>query len=458
MLVTSDPSLTVEIGAAIDSIGGLALEVVADEIQARDRLSTGSFALLLVHQDGDRDRAELIRPARKASRLVETIVIDEGRGDRRAEALFEVGVAERLTRPIDRKRLAYLLEIRGREAPHGLGFNLDGIPSIEGTIARLDATLLLTGEPGTGKTWLARRIHGLSTRRDRPFLSVDLLEISARSIESAAFGHARGAFPEADRDRVGAFAEVDDGTLVLDEIGSLPMSLQVKVLRAIEDRAFEPIGSDIPLPVKARLIVTNRMPLETEVAEGRFRADLFYRLNVLSMRLPPLRERGDAIPGLARKFLEEFAGLGYGPAREFSPDSMRAFMSYPWPGNIRELRETIERAIRRSRGEIIPIEDLPATVRKNHQPSRSARSRSAARGRVPDSLTLLRQDSERRKIELALANHRNNRLRTARELGISRVTLYRKLQKYGIQADPARIDAKGPGQAGDNPEFAPDCG
>jgi two-component system, NtrC family, response regulator HydG len=438
LLVAEDPSVVRAVGEVAASIDRIALDVVDDEAGARDRLATGAVSLLMVHLAGypdDPGLVQLVREARRAPRGVEAIVIGDEPAAERTADLLSLGVADCLTRPLDLKRLAYLLEILALREPQasasgpGDSSRDGGLGEQIGRIARSNATLLISGETGTGKTRLARRIHELSPRRDRPFLVVNCGARPAERLEAEIFGQVVAARPGAVANRVGKFAAVGDGTLFLDEIDALPIGLQVRFLRAVEDLVFEPVGPGTSRPKKARLIAASNRPLELEVAERRFRADLFYRLNVLSMTLPPLRGQVAAIPRLAREFLQEFSGRDGGRPRAFSPEAIRALESYRWPGNIRELREVVDRAIAQSKDEIISLGDLPENVRMRIEHPTSP----AAQGRHPESLARSRQESERRRIEQALANQGNNRVRTAAELGISRVTLYRKLRKYGLQ-------------------------
>jgi DNA-binding NtrC family response regulator len=430
-----------EVAASIDRI---ALVVVADEAGARDRLASGAVSLLMVHLAGHPDDpglVQLVREARRAPRGVEAIVIGDEPVPARTADLLSLGVADCLTRPLDLKRLAYLLDILALREPEA-STSGPGDSSREGAlgeqidrIARSNATLLLSGETGTGKTRLARRIHELSPRRGRPFLVVNCGARPAELIESEIFGQVAGALPVGVAKQVGKLTAVGDGTLFLDEIDALPMGLQVRFLRAVEDLVFEPVGPGTSRPRQARLIAASNRPLELEVAERRFRADLFYRLNVLSMTLPPLRGQLASIRRLAREFLQVFSDRDNGRPRIFSPEAMHALESYRWPGNIRELRNAVERAITLSRDDIISLGDLPDNIRMNleHPTSTHPDAEPSARGRYPDSLARSRQESEKKRIEQALANQGNNRVRTAAELGISRVTLYRKLRKYGLQ-------------------------
>jgi len=298
-----------------------------------------------------------------------------------------------------------------------------------------DTTLLLSGETGTGKTRLARIVHELSPRRDEPFLVVDCGALSISLIESELFGHVRGAFTGADRDRPGKLAAAGRGTLLLDEVNSLPLPLQIKLLRAVDERVFEPVGVNKCQPLRARLIAASNAPLEAEVEAGRFRADLYYRLNVVSFYLPPLRERRQVIAPLARKFLAEFAARNRPDLRKLSAEAARALEAYHWPGNVRQLRNVIERAAALCANADVLRSDLPEAVRSPLQAGRlSAEGLAQGSATSTACLTLSQSKAEAEVLRIteALRKHGNNRLRAAAELGISRMGLYKKLHKYGI--------------------------
>jgi DNA-binding NtrC family response regulator len=300
-----------------------------------------------------------------------------------------------------------------------------------------DTTLLLTGETGTGKTRLARLIHELSPRRAEPFLVVDCTAVSPGLIESEMFGHVKGAFTGADRDRPGKLAAAGRGTLLLDEINSLPPALQAKLLRAVDDRVFEPVGSERSQPLRARLIAASNTPLDAEVAAGRFRADLYFRINVVGFFLPPLRDRASSIATLAYRFLNELAARNRPDVRGVTNEVLRALQDYPWPGNIRELRNVIERAVALCPGPEVQMQDLPEAVRlaaaaeKANQDQVGYTAIAPILGGCP-TLVESKEAAEILRIKEALAKHNNNRLRAAVELGISRMGLYKKLHKYGL--------------------------
>jgi transcriptional regulator with PAS, ATPase and Fis domain len=298
-------------------------------------------------------------------------------------------------------------------------------------VAAQDTTVLLGGETGTGKTRLAALIHDLSPRREEPFLVVNCGALSANLIESEMFGHTRGAFTGADRDRVGKFEGVGRGTLLLDEIDSLPPSVQAKLLRAVEDRVFEPVGSNETMPIRARLIAASNRSLAEEVAAGRFRADLYYRLNVVSFDLAPLRARPGFVRDLAKLFVSEFAVRTARETSELTEEALAALEAYPWPGNVRELRNVIERTVILATQPVIDRADLPEAITRKDSPAVLALPGGPATNGTP-TLAQSTTDAEFSRIVAALQRNGNNRLRAALELGISRMTLYKKLHKYGM--------------------------
>ena len=325
----------------------------------------------------------------------------------------------------------------------GLFFNS---PQIRELLARLDrvaalgSTILLTGETGVGKSSIARWIHNQSARASAPFVDVPCGALPENLVESELFGHVRGSFTSADRDQVGKFKVAGKGTLLLDEIDCLPLEVQSKLLKVVERHEFEPVGSTVSEKAEARLIVTTNRPLEIEVAEGRFRQDLYYRLGVLSFRVPPLRERDNAILPLAEMFLKEFATQHKRPLCRFSSPVIDALSKHSWPGNIRELHNAIEYSVAVCAGEEIQLCDLPESIR-NANPSHKPRGAnfvdsSTIPSRIGHSvlnrLTEVRGQTEREVVLSTLRKNGNNRSRTAIELGISRVTLYKKLNRLDI--------------------------
>jgi two-component system response regulator HydG len=247
----------------------------------------------------------------------------------------------------------------GDDDPNGLGKLMAQLRRM----APQETTLLLTGEMGTGKTRLARLIHDVSPRREQPFMVVNCGSLSSTLIESELFGHARGAFTGADRERQGKLAAAGSGTLLLDEVNSLPLALQGKLLRTIDERVYAPVGSEKLLPVCARLIAAANVPLQREAEAGRFRSDLFSHPNVVSFVLPPLRDRRAAILPLAYRFLLEYAARNRPSVTSFSPGALAVLESYDWPGNVRELRNVVERAVALCPGKLVGTSDLPKVIR-----------------------------------------------------------------------------------------------
>jgi two-component system response regulator PilR (NtrC family) len=300
-------------------------------------------------------------------------------------------------------------------------------------VAPQDTSLLLTGETGTGKTRLARYIHNHSPRREEPFLVLDCGALSATLIESEMFGHVRGAFTGADRDRPGKLAAAGRGTLLLDEINSLPLPLQGKLLRAVDERLFEPVGANKSLPLHARLIAVSNVSLEQEVAAQRFRADLYYRLNVVAFHLPSLRDRPSAVAPLARRFVAEFVKRNRPDILGITAQALRHLQEYDWPGNVRELRNVLERAVALSAGPVLTAADLPEAVRTPAAPAAPPPVPAVTEPPESQTLSQAKEAAEMDQIRRALEKHGNNRLRAAAELGISRMGLYKKLAKYKMK-------------------------
>ncbi len=292
-------------------------------------------------------------------------------------------------------------------------------------VARSRASALIMGESGTGKELVARALHDLGPRASEPFIAINSSAVPGPLIESELFGHARGAFTDARTERVGLFVRAHKGTLFLDEIGELPLALQPKLLRALEERCVRPVGGTREIPFDVRIIAATNRDLETAVAEGRFREDLYFRLNVINVELPRLCERGRDILLLAQHFLDELSEAEGKNVRGFTPTVAEKLLDYPWPGNVRELRNCIERAVTLATHEDILVEDLPAKLRDS-----SARSVIVA-GHTPSELGTL-DDMERRYIKQVMTVVGGNKTHAARILGINRKRLYRKLDRHGI--------------------------
>lgn len=299
-----------------------------------------------------------------------------------------------------------------------------------------DANILLTGETGTGKSHISRVIHDLSPRRTRPFVVVGCGGLSTTLLQSELFGHRRGAFTGADREHAGKFAVVEDGTILLDEIDCVPLEAQAKLLRVLEERVYEPVGTTAPVALRARVIAATNQPLDQLVAAGKFRSDLYFRLSILDFSLPPLRDCPEAITPLVETFLTTYSSRAGRAIVGITAPALDAMHSYDWPGNIRELRNAVERAVTLCRGELLDLEHLPEAIR-NAVAGAGQDVPVALPGPFRNMLDSARQNSERQRILQSLSKHGNNRTRAARELGISRVGLYKKLRKFGIIPAPA---------------------
>jgi DNA-binding NtrC family response regulator len=288
--------------------------------------------------------------------------------------------------------------------------------------AAVDTPVLLLGESGTGKELLARTLHDESRRRGGPFLALNCSAIPETLLESQLFGHRRGSFTDAREDRRGLFQEAEGGTLLLDEIGDMPTPLQAKLLRVLQQHEVHPLGAPAPVPVDVRALGATHRDLESMVREGRFRQDLYYRLNVISVRVPALRERPEDILPLAVHFLRKHGENLGRPACTLSKEALAALMRHAWPGNVRELENAIERALVLGRDDVLRPEDLPETI--------GGSGTATDDGALAASRSLA--DMEREHILRTLRTVRSNKAAAARILGLDRKTLYRKLRSYGV--------------------------
>jgi transcriptional regulator with GAF, ATPase, and Fis domain len=290
-------------------------------------------------------------------------------------------------------------------------------------IAPTDATVLIQGESGTGKELVARAIHESCERSDKPFVVINCSAYPDTLLESELFGHEKGAFTGAIRQRAGRFEQADGGTVFLDEIGEIPPSAQIKLLRVLQSQSFERLGGEHTVKVNVRILAATNKDLVSEVKKGTFREDLYYRLNVIPIVLPPLRQRVNDIPLLARFFLKKFTIEQKKNIEDFSGESMRIILDYGWPGNVRELENTIEHAVVLAKGNQIETSDLPPVL--------SSHPETGHRDNLP-----LMVETERSLIELALEESKWDKKKAARRLGIGRTTLYSKLKKYRIAKPP----------------------
>jgi DNA-binding NtrC family response regulator len=371
-----------------------------------------------------------------------SVVITGTSGLDTAIAAIRAGAYDYVTKPVKIEVLAVIVEraiahlllqrelrrlravaARGIEAPI-----IGTSPAIRKTvdmIARVasgDATVLITGESGTGKELVARALHDQSDRRDHPFVAINCAAMPAPLLESELFGHVRGAFTDAKQDRRGLFVQAGAGTIFLDEIGEMPMEMQVKLLRVLQERRVRPVGGDDEIAFKARVVTATNRDLEHEVAEHRFREDLFYRVNVVPIAVPPLRERAGDILLLAQHFLRRIAKRSQREIDAISTAAARELLAYEWPGNVRELENCIERAVALCRFTEITVDDLPAKV-TDHTPDQLVIDTSSTTELTTiDALT-------RRYVRRVLAVAGGNKTHAAKILGIDRRSLYRRLEE-----------------------------
>jgi DNA-binding NtrC family response regulator len=371
------------------------------------------------------------------------VIVVTGQGSMEsAIGAMRVGAYDFITKPLDPKLLGLTVAravrtqhlqsevVRLREAltevPEGLRVIGDSsairrVNELIARVAKSDASVLITGETGTGKELVARSLHKQSGRG--AFVAVNCAAVPPNLLESELFGHMRGAFTDAKLARKGLFVEATGGTLFLDEVGEMPLEMQAKLLRALQERVVRPVGSDTEQPFDARIITATHRDLEDDVAKRRFRQDLFYRINVVSIHVPPLRERGSDVLKLASHFLQKSADRTGQGVRRLSPPVAERILVYDWPGNVRELENCIERAIALSRFEELTIEDLPERIR-TYRPDHFVMTADD----VEEIISL--DELERRYIARALKLLNGNKARAAQLLGVDRRTLYRRLGKY----------------------------
>jgi len=442
VLVVDDDPLTVKLLEKALGLAGYDVTGARSGAEARERLRAQVFdaALVDLRMPG-MGGLELLREIRRHDPALDVIMMTAYPEVSTAVEALKEGACDYLQKPLNldelRHRVARAMErrflrrevtgLRARLGERVAGQELVAvsppmvrIQALIGRVAGTDSPVLIEGESGTGKERVAVALHRESPRRDGPFIPVNCGAIPPDLLESEFFGHVRGAFSGAVADTLGLFRSADGGTLFLDEVAELPLALQVKLLRVLQEKEVRPVGSTTSHPVDARIVAATNRDLDRAVAEERFRRDLFYRLNVVRIRVPPLRERKEDVPALVTAFLRQLNARYGRDVRAVAPDAMAALLAYDFPGNVRELENALERAYALGAAGEIGLADLPALGAGPGAPGPPGMARSLA-------------EVERELIRRALEAHGRSREQAARALGISPRTLYRRMKEHGLR-------------------------
>lgn len=439
LIVDDERNIRHNLGAFFESLGHEVAEAESAERALAAAAATAFDVVLTDYRMAEMNGLELLRETKRRAPDIPVVLMTAYATVDNAVAAMKAGAYDYLTKPFSLDQVQHVvdraLEVRGLRAENrSLRDAAGDLPLLESRspamnrlleaarqVAASEATILLVGESGTGKNVLARQIHRWSPRRDLSFVVVNCATLSEQLLESELFGHVRGAFTGAMKDKPGRLEAADGGTVFLDEIADLSVALQIKFLRFVQERSFERVGGERTINVDARIIAASNRDLSAEVATRRFREDLYYRLNVITLRLPPLRERKEDILPLADWLLRGAGIRNQRPRLRLSPEAARALERHRWPGNLRELRNAIERAGVLSRSDTIAPEDLPDSI------FRDARE-SAASQTHPASLEAI----EREHIVRVLAESTTLE-EAAATLGIDVTTLWRKRKRYRIE-------------------------
>jgi DNA-binding NtrC family response regulator len=444
VLIVDDENATRDLCRDIANESGLRTRTASTTEQALDILEQYPVDVILMDlRVPEIGGLELLKRVRQTHPRVPVIVLTQYGTIESAVEATRIGAADYVTKPFHipelrtkLDRVVHSLELdeenrvlreQLRTRPGfagliGLSPKMQRVYKLIEKVSQHNYPVLILGESGTGKELVARSIHFAGTRSNRPFAPVDCSSFVPTLIESELFGYVRGAFTGANQTKRGLMEAAGSGTLFLDEIGDLPVDLQAKLLRAIQEKEIRPVGSTDRISISVRVIAATNRDLETAVREGRFRQDLYFRLNVVQIKLPPLRERKGDIPLLVNSFLEKFSDTD-GPIRTVAEDMMTKLMAWDWPGNVRELENVIERAVALGTSSLLHVGDLPSNLQYG------------ANEKLPQNDVLLPlEELERRAIKRALRESGGDKLAAARLLGIGKTTLYRKLKQYEAEA------------------------
>jgi DNA-binding NtrC family response regulator len=458
LVVDADPSMRsacAEIAAGL----GYAVESSGDLGQARGLLRGRAADILLVNLPaGNTHGLELVSEVKLLYPDTSIIAMTASGSVNAAVEAMRCGATDYLTKPfamdelstvLDRAAHSHLTDTTTRQLrerlrlSQGLGAmigrsgEMEKLYRILSKVAQSTHPVLVLGESGTGKELVAHTIHAYGPNAQKPFLPVDCGSLVPTLIESELFGYVKGAFTGANRSKDGLLVSAEGGTVFLDEIGELSLDLQAKLLRALQEKEVRPVGATHRVPIKARIVAATNRDLAVMVEKGTFRKDLFYRLNVVNLRLPSLRDRREDIPLLAAHFLDRIS-REHGTKFTLSDEALRTMMRHDWPGNVRELENSVERACALSSGPILHLGDLPTQLQQQGLDARrivTAETDSSTQSAAPELKTLA--DLERAAILSAIRTLSGDKLQAAKLLGIGKTTLYRKLKEYGI-VDPIR--------------------